>query len=161
MNQSESLNIQKLIESKDYENNTDKIRTLKHSTQIRDSLQTMANLKSTFSKMREQEPEKFSQLCISKCGFLYNNYTNIYHKVYKDEVNLKLMDKFINVLEEIEQGSLDQHEGSVKVGSILKEIYIDSALKETENLDKKYESEKTDFVQPVNMSWSEFKSSKM
>ena len=71
------------------------------------------------------------------------------------------MDNLINVLEEIELWSLDQHEGSVKVGSILKEIYIDSALKETENLDKKYQDEKTEFLEPIKMSWSEFKSSKM
>lgn len=158
MNQSESLNIQKLIESKDYENNTNKIRNLKHSSKIRDALITMTSLKATHSKMREQEPEKFSQLCMNQCGFLYNNYTNIYHKVYKDEINLNLMDKFISVLEEIETGSIDQHEGSVKVGTILKEIYIDSALKESENLDKKYENEKTKFVEPIKMSWSEFKS---
>ena len=161
MNQSESLNIQKLIESKDYENNTEKIRNLKHSSKIRNALITMTSLKASHSKMREQEPEKFSQLCMNQCGFLYNNYTNIYHKVYKDEINLKLMDKFISVLEEIETGSIDQHEGSVKVGTILKEIYIDSALKESENLDKKYENEKTEFVEPIKMSWSEFKSKNM
>ena len=161
MNQSESLNIQKLIESKDYENNTEKIRNLKHSSKIRNALITMTSLKASHSKMREQEPEKFSQLCMNQCGFLYNNYTNIYHKVYKDEINLKLMDKFISVLEEIETGSIDQHEGSVKVGTILKEIYIDSALKESENLDKKYQNEKTEFVEPIKMSWSEFKSKNM
>ena len=73
-------------------------------------------------------------------------------------MNIDELDKFISVLEEIETGSIDQHEGSVKVGTILKEIYIDSALKESENLDKKYQNEKTEFVEPIKMSWSEFKS---
>jgi len=41
----------------------------------------------------------------------------------------------IRVLREIEDGKLDQHEGSFKVGTILKRIYVDSALKRSENLD--------------------------
>ena len=38
--------------------------------------------------------------------------------------------KLINVLKNIEEGDVDQHEGSVVVGKILKEMYIDSALKQ-------------------------------
>ena len=34
----------------------------------------------------------------------------------------------INVLHNIEEGKLDQHEGSFEVGKLLKEIYIDLSL---------------------------------
>ena len=43
-----------------------------------------------------------------------------------------MLNKFLNVLKQIEDGKIDQHEGSYMVGTILKEIYIDSALKKAE-----------------------------
>ena len=45
--------------------------------------------------------------------------------------------KLINVLKNIEEGDVDQHEGSVVVGKILKEMYIDSALKQEEQRNKR------------------------
>ena len=38
-----------------------------------------------------------------------------------------MLNNFISCLKEIEDGKVDQNEASVKVGTILKEIYIDSA----------------------------------
>ena len=46
-----------------------------------------------------------------------------------------IMDKFIDVLEKIEDGELGQHEGANEVGKLLKKIYIDSALKQADKLD--------------------------
>ena len=43
------------------------------------------------------------------------------------------------MLSEIEDGNLDQHEGSVKVGRLLKELYIDSAMRQGEKMDKREE----------------------
>lgn len=45
-------------------------------------------------------------------------------------MDLDILMKLINVLRNIEEGVMDQHEGSVTVGKILKEMYIDSALKQ-------------------------------
>ena len=70
------------------------------------------------------------------CSFLYTNYTDIYNKVKNDEIDLPLLNQFLNVLQRIENGEMDQHEGSYFVGKILKEIYIDSALKKADKLDK-------------------------
>ena len=42
---------------------------------------------------------------------------------------------FIDKLKEIEDGEVDQHEASVDIGKILKQMYIDSALKR----EKKFE----------------------
>ena len=54
---------------------------------------------------------------------------------------------------------MDQHEGSYLVGTILKEIYIDSALKKGKKLDEKYGNEpSTVIAEPTsNISWKEFK----
>ena len=52
-------------------------------------------------------------------------------------LNISLLFKFISILEKIENGILNQHEASFQVGTILKNIYIDSNNKRNEKLDKK------------------------
>jgi hypothetical protein len=73
--------------------------------------------------------------------FLYTYYTDIFHRLMKDELNLKIMSQLLRTLKMIEDGNIDQHEGSVIVGKILKELYIDSAVRHGDNLDKKHEQE--------------------
>ena len=71
-------------------------------------------------------------------------------------MNLQIMGEFLNVLKKIEDGELDQHEGSVKVGELLKELYIDSALKRSEKLDKENPTE-TKELKTSNISWKQYK----
>ena len=78
------------------------------------------------------------------------------NKVKKDEINLSILLRLLNVLHSIEEGAVDQHEGSFEVGKLLKQIYIDSALRKAEKL-----NEDTDTIEakkPVEqISWSDFK----
>ena len=64
---------------------------------------------------------------------------------------------FIFILKQIEDGIIDQYDASVKVGTILREMYVDSAMRRGDNLDKKYEGDAPTFVEPVKMSWNDFK----
>jgi len=68
------------------------------------------------------------------------------------------MHKFIGILRNIELGEIDQHEGAYMVGKYLKEIYIDSAMKRGEKLDKEYStsSDKSSTV-AKEISWTEYK----
>jgi hypothetical protein len=71
------------------------------------------------------------------------------------------MTKLLIVLKLIEDGKVDQHEGSVMVGRYLKELYIDSAIKHGENLDKQYDSEsKPEKIEGKKISWKEYKTMK-
>ena len=70
------------------------------------------------------------------------------------EQNFKKKFEFIN-----ENGELDQHEGSFIVGKILKEIYIDSALKKAEKIDNLY-NQKEETIEPINISWKNWKMTK-
>lgn len=149
--------LEKMVKESECDNNTDKIRELKHSKMIKENIDTLYSLKASHSKMRIQEPDKFDNLCKNQCSFLYTHYTLIYNKAFNDELDLKLLDQLLNVLENIEDGKTDQHNGSVAVGEILKKIYIDSALKKSEKLDKEYASEKPVFVEPKPISYKEFK----
>ena len=65
------------------------------------------------------------------------------------------MSKLLFVLKMIEDGKVDQHEGSVHVGKILKELYIDSALKQGSNLELK--NPKIEPNSGKNVSWKEYK----
>jgi hypothetical protein len=102
------------------------------------------------------DPAKIDLECLSQCGFLYSCYTDIYNKVKKDEIDLTTLNKFLNVLERIEEGDIDQHTGSFLVGTLLKELYIDSALKKADKLNEKHETPTTtkDFKA---ISWKQFK----
>ena len=62
-------------------------------------------------------------------------------------------------MKKIENGLLDQHEGSFIVGTLLKELYIDSALKKADKLNEEHEQNnpKVQFKEPNNISWKQFK----
>ena len=82
------------------------------------------------------------------------------HKAVKDELNLNILRKFIDTLREVEDGQLDQHEASVKVGEVLKQLYIDSALQREKKLDVEGKKRASKHKKPVNnISWAKFKAS--
>ena len=59
----------------------------------------------------------------------------------------------------IEEDKYDQHEGSVMVGKILKQLYIDSALKGDDKNDKKSKKERK--RRGKKLSWAEYKRSEL
>lgn len=147
------LNLQKMMKENDVAETTEQIRRLKHSKQIRQDVNHMKTLKKKYTRLSS---DKFKQIATKQCEFLFNNYTNIFNRLVSDELNYDIMNQFINVLEDIEFGKLDQHEGSYKIGMILKQLYIDSALKREERYGD--DGTKVSFKKPVNqISWEKFK----
>ena len=160
MNEVERLNLQKMIQSNDTENMTPLIRELKHSTKILADVEMLLKLKRENVSLAKTNPDKFDSLCIEHCGFLFNHYTDIYNKVIKDEINLTILLRLLNVLNSIEEGHVDQHEGSFEVGKLLKKIYIDSALRKADKLDKankEGEGEEEEEKPIEAISWADFK----
>jgi hypothetical protein len=97
-----------------------------------------------------------------ECSFLFTNYTDIFNRLIKDELDLDIMTRLLIILKLIEDGKVDQHEGSVMVGKILKELYVDSALKSSENIDKQYTDDATPEPKTAEkaISWQEWKMAK-
>jgi len=158
MDSTERLNLQQIIHANNVEDMTFEIRNKKHSDIIKNELNTLLYLKKKHSLLQTENPNDFEDICIRECNFLFNNYTDIFNKVKKDEIDLKLLNHFLDILKEIEIGNLDQHEASFKVGTILKQIYIDSALKKSENLDKLNDSSSVhEKVIEKNINWSQWK----
>jgi hypothetical protein len=158
MNESQRLQLQNMIKTNNVEDQTQIIRNLKHSVTLRNEANNMVMIKA---KYRGDE-DKINSECIAQCNFLFNYYTDIYNRLKKDELNLKLFFNLLDVLKSIEDEEIDQHEGSFKVGTILKEIYIDSALKKAEKLDQQSEQQTTPSPKEpsVEISWKQFKNMK-
>ena len=135
MNPDEKYHLQKMIAANGTDDNTELLRQIKHSTQISNDVFTMISLKRDYARLAKSNPKQFDSLCVSRCAFLFKYYTDIYNRLKAGEIDLNLLFKMIRILREIEDGKLDQHEGSFEVGKILKKIYVDSALKRSENLD--------------------------
>jgi hypothetical protein len=86
------------------------------------------------------------------------NYMDIFNKICKNELDLKVLTQVLILLEAIEDGKVDQHEGSVIFGKLLKELYIDSALRTSSNLDENYnENTNPEPVVAKQISWREYK----
>jgi len=137
MDTQEKQQLNRMIsETDDYIDNTEGIRRDRNSVHILDGLRKMEQLKKTHAELRESSPEEFAELCRGECAYLFTHFTDIFNKQLKDELNLAIMIRMVRVLEMIEDGKVDQSEGSVIVGKFLKELYVDSALRRADNLDK-------------------------
>lgn len=123
------IQLDKMLKQNNVKNTTEQIRSLKHSKDIKSDIDKIQKLKLSHSRLRVSNPGQFKSMCMKQASFLYSNYMHIFTKLIKDELDLDIMNKFLQVLRNIEEGYLDQHEGSYKIGNILKELYVDSALK--------------------------------
>lgn len=158
----ERLNLQKMVNEMGSEDNTDHIRKVKHSVLLRDEIRKLDTFKQKHADMQRTNKDNFLDLCRAETPFLYNNYTDIFNRLIKDELNLEIMTKLLIVLKLIEDGKVDQNEGSVMVGKVLKELYVDSALKQAEHLDTKapVPENPTPTTGSNPISWKEYKSMK-
>jgi len=156
MDERSRLQLQKMIQANNVEDQTQLIRDLKHSHILKNDINNLILLKAKY----RDDPDQLLLESMSECNFLFTYYTDIYNKIKKDEIDLNILNKFLDVLRNIEDGKLDQHEGSFAVGTLLKELYIDSALKKSEKLDKEHENDnqRVEYREPIKISWKEFKS---
>ena len=162
LNNQQKLDLANMIKANDTADCTEEIRNKKQSVLIRNDVKQMVFLKQKYQRLAKSNPGEFDAICMKQCGFLFNNYTDIYNKIKNDNLDLNLLDKFLNILKKIEDGELNQHEGSYLVGKHLKELYVDSALRNQEKLEAKDKHRKVQKKPPgVNnekkISYKDFK----
>ncbi len=146
------LQLQKMIKANNVEDQTELIRELKHSHLLQNDINNLIMLKAKY----RNNQDKIHEEGMNECGFLFTYYTDIYNKIRKDEIDLKILNQFLNILRRIEDGEIDQHEGSFIIGTLLKELYVDSALRKAEKLNQ----DEPEMIQPrevINISWKDFK----
>ena len=148
----ERINLQKLINDKNVEQTTEKIRELKHSILIKKDIQTILDLKNKYSRLSK---DILHNMAVNKCNFLFKYYTTIFNKLLDGHLNLDILGAFIEVLRRIEEGKIDQHQGSYEIGALLKELYVDSALKKDKTADKNTNKPYKKIKNKI--SWKDFK----
>jgi hypothetical protein len=155
MDEKQRLHLQKMIAANNVEDQTESIRRLKHSNILRNDLNNMIMIKAKF----RDDTEKIHLECMHECNFLFTYYTDIYNKVRKDEIDINILHQFLDVLKKIEDGHLDQHEGSFQVGTLLKKLYVDSALKKAEKLEEENRANNNEEPSKpsLQINWRQFK----
>lgn len=154
MDASQKLKLQEMITANNVLDQTPLIRELRHSHTLRDEVNKLVMLRAQYM----DDPDTLHLEAMVECNFLFCYYTDIYNKIRKNEMDLDILFSLIDVLQQIEEGELDQHTGSFKVGELLKKIYIDSALKKAEKMNAEREGEEPEYRGPtVQMSWRDFK----
>jgi hypothetical protein len=153
LSNSERLDLKKLIRESDAQDNTEYIRKVKHSMKIRDDVSVLDKL----MKKGVTDEERLKEAA----PFLNENYTDIFKKMIKGEIDLEIMGRLLLILKLIEDERVDQHEGSVMVGKILKELYVDSALKNCKKRDEeqalKEQEEEVKYKEEKPISWAEWR----
>jgi hypothetical protein len=142
MNPEQRIKLNELIRANNSVDNTSLIRELKHSSKIWDDVKNMILIK------HGKEWKDVESKCIAEAPFLYTNYTMIFNRLLRDRIDISILYTFLNVLKDIEEGQLDQHEASFQIGTLLKQMYIDPKLEEIKE---------PTYVKGVTISWQEFK----
>ena len=153
MDDNQRLQLLNMIKTNNVEDQTNLIRDLKHSELLRNEINNLIMIKAKY----RDDAERIHLESMNECNFLFTYYTDIYNKVKKDEIDLSILHKFLDVLQSIERGELDQHEGSFRVGTLLKELYIDSALKKADKLNQGQDAPEEPKRSALNVSWKQYK----
>ena len=155
MDDNSRLHLQKMIKANNVDDQTELIRELKHSHLLQEDINNLITIKAKY----KNDLNKINEEGMNECSFLFTYYTDIYNKIRKDEIDLSILNKFLNVLRRIEDGEIDQHDGSFLVGQLLKELYVDSALKKANKLDEhnKYQELEAPKKDSINVSWKQYK----
>ena len=157
----QKLDLANMIKANETEDCTEEIRSKKQSVLIRNDVKQMVYLKQKYARLASSNPNEFDAMCVKQCNFLFNNYTDLYNKIKNDNLDLRILERFLDILKKIEDGELNQHEGSYLVEKNLKEMYIDSAIKTKEKNEAKDRRKKVQKKPPgvgeKRISYKDFK----
>lgn len=151
--------LQNMIDANDTEDLTQYIRAHKRSDLVAADIRLIAQLKVKHNHLLNTDPVGFDELCSKQCPFLYNSFRDIYNKIKTGALDINTMHKFLAILKRIEDGELDQHEGSYLAGKHLNNVHIDGSLRNknnTEPSDNKKDSDKP-AIPSKTFSYKEFK----
>lgn len=132
----EKLN-EMLKDNDDAVDNTDYIREQKYSDKIKLDVEKLMIFKSKNKELLATNRKEYDVKIKEECSFLSSTFPEILDKLKEDNVDMKLMFQIIQIYRQIEEGKMDQHEASFMLGTILKEMYVDTVIsKESQNREK-------------------------
>lgn len=138
--------------SNEFVDKTEEIRASKNSIKLRENIIAFLRIKKENPGLPKHDLEP---LILAECHFLFYEYMELYNLLLKEDMEPTILFQLLDVLKDIEDGKCDQTEGSVRVGTLLKEIYIDQKLAETRKRDALYASPEP--VKPKVVHWKDYK----
>lgn len=120
--------LQNLVDTSKQEDNTEQIRALKHSSLMREEADRLVALRN--------EGILDLEVLSLQCQFLYFYYSDIFNKIRKDVLDISILHRLIDVLEKIENETIDHHKGCDEAKEILIEMIHDSSLRNSRKLDE-------------------------
>ena len=149
LSQSDRYQLSKMTDQ--FVDKTEEIRASKNSTKLRENIIALLRIKKENPGVDKKELEP---LVLAECHFLFYEYMELYNMLLKEDMDTTILFKLLDVLKDIEDGKCDQTEGSVQVGTLLKEIYIDGKLAETRKRDAQFSSKP---ITPKAIHWKDYK----
>ena len=137
--------------SNEFVDKTEEIRASKNSSKLRENIIHLLRIKQENPGLSKKDLEP---LILAECHFLFYEYMELYNLLLKEDMDPTILFQLLDVLKDIEDGKCDQTEGSVRVGTLLKEIYIDQKLAETRKRDALYSTEP---IKPKAIHWKDYK----
>lgn len=164
MDDKQRLMLSKLIKENNVTDQTPLIRELKHSELILADVDRMVAVLAKYPQPLLPRSELLNDAraeCADVANWLYCNYTDIFVRVLKGNMDMQMLRQVIALLKQIEDGELNQHEASFQLGSLLKKLYVDSAVKQVEKNDADANmsaaaAPKKEYVKS-NLTWDDFK----
>lgn len=150
MNSHQKRQLDKLIQENNVSDNTYNIRQDANSSKIHDCVKKIEETKKKLHYTRN-----FTVLdkeCMKHSSFLFVQYPNIYNKLLKYQIDVKILYRFLDELKSIEDGSKNQHEASFEIGKLLKKMYVDKELEDIEPSESPQEPVKIN-----NISYADYK----
>lgn len=155
LNDNDRIQLDRMLQENHVEDTTTKIRELKHSQKIEECVRLIEQMKQQYPRIYQSNYSQFEQMVQSRGGnWLWTYYTNIYNKLMKGHIDPTILFSMVEALRKIENNEINQHEGSVAVGKLLKQIYIDGVIHKERTYTKKQNTRKN---KTKNISWSEYK----
>ena len=139
----------------EYQDNTDYLRQVKRSATIRDEVLKMERMKRTYTG--DKGGEEFAELCKHECNYLFTHNPLIFNKMLKDVLDLKLLFVALDTLRKIEEGLINQEQGSVLMGKQFADMYLDSSRREGDALDAAHADDRPEPVEGKAISWKQYK----
>jgi hypothetical protein len=165
MNDRERMQLSRMLRENDVLDQTPLIRELKHSHIMRSEVNALLALMETHA----DDPEALDFNIMVDCHFMHTYYLDICNKLKHKQIDVNTLFQFLDALQRIEDNETDQHEASFEVGTILKKLYVDGAVRQADAVDaalaadddsKSAGKKKTDNLgseAKQAMTWAQFK----
>lgn len=146
MNDEQRIQLNKLMTENNTEDHTEQIRELKHSRKIK---RCVEQIEAIVIENPKADLKTLEFLCIEPGSFLFRNYTTIFNKLMRHQIDFHVLYQFLDKLKEVEDGKLSQQEASYDIGMLLKGIYVDPRLKDI--------AKEPEYMKGEEMDWMDFK----